>query len=200
MSTATRRTPPAPRTAHTRLRTLAAGAVAALALTACGSGFDANTYQDRDLGDASNFNVGAIAVRNVGILPPEEGSLLEVGQDAELTFTVINETEEPDRLVEASSPAAGSVEVLEEGRVVEELQVDPQSSTADRYRLRLVGLTRDLRAGGELIELTVRFERNGETTVLVPAKLDEPQEREVSKSQGKGEGSGEGGAAPGPAH
>lgn len=188
MSTATRRTP----------RLAVATLASALLLTGCGAGFSANTYDDRDLGDASNFNVGQIALRNVAVLPPEEGSVHEVGDDVLLSFTVINETEEPDRLVEASTPAAGSVEVLEEGRVVEELEVEGNTSTAERYRLRLVGLTRELRAGGEMIELTVRFERNGETTVLVPAKLDEPQERELTETQKEEKGSGEGGAVPGP--
>ncbi len=92
MSTATRRPATAPTRRTSTLRAVAAGALAALSLTACGSGFNANTYQDRDLGDASNFNVGELAVRNVGILPPEEGSVHEVGEDVELTFTVINET------------------------------------------------------------------------------------------------------------
>ena len=76
----------------------AAGVVLALvALTGCGAGFEAQTYQERSSADSVNAAVGSIAVRNLSVLPEGDG-VLEAGDDAEVILTLVNVGGDDDRL------------------------------------------------------------------------------------------------------
>jgi copper(I)-binding protein len=139
----------------------------ALALTGCGANFEAQTYATRTVADGTNVAVGAIAIRNVTIAPPESGDMHDAGEDVEVFLTLTNDGPDDDQLVEVTSSAARSVEVLEEGSETDELELPRLGTTGNRASLRLVGLTEDLRPG-RYVELTLRFASNGEVTVQVP--------------------------------
>lgn len=168
-----------PRARRAALPATALGAV--LALTGCGAGFDAQTYQERAVADVTNTAVGALALRGLQVSPGSDG-VLKPGDDADVRIVVVNESAEADRLVEVSSPVAESVDVIETegGSVVDELEVPALGTTGGSAGLVLRGLTDEVLAG-ETVELTLRFERNGELTLRVPVattgEYDEERER-----------------------
>ena len=147
-------------------RLLAAGS-AAVALTAGGASFQPLTYEERDLGDSSNVQVGSIDVRNVTVEAPEEGYVHEAGATLAVTFTLSNRNPEADTLTEVTTDAAGSVRLLEGGREVEEIEVPEQGVIGADIEVELEDTTRELRAG-EYVDLTVVFEKNGSETFRVP--------------------------------
>ena len=170
MSTPRRR----PLTALTRP---AAGGLLALALTGCGATLDAQTYQERSQADATNTAVGTIALRGLAVEPGGDDRTLEAGDDAEVFMTLTNRDDEPDTLVEVTSPDAESVEILVDGEE-DTLEVPALGSTEDAATLRLVGLTEDLREG-EYTTLTFRFERSGSIEVPVPVRSPGRTDRPV---------------------
>lgn len=184
-----------------RLCTRSAAPVAALGLTlvltGCGANFQAQTYQERTVADATNVAVGAIAVRNLGVVPPESGELYEAGDDAEVRVTLTNDGPEPDQLVEVTSPDAREVVFTEDGDDVSEVDLPRLGTTGGLVGLRLEGLTEDLRPG-DFVTLTLRFERNGEITTSAPVALtgefdaDERERSENFHEIGEHEGEGEG--------
>jgi periplasmic copper chaperone A len=153
-----------------------------LGLTGCGAGFEAQTYQTRLVADGTNAAVGAIAIRNATIQPEDDGTL-SAGDDAEVAMWLTNDGGEDDRLVGAESPDASSVEILDKdsGEPVSSVDLPRLGTTGLQYGVALRSLAEDRRAG-QFIELTLRFERNGEITMLVPiATLEEfDQDRERS--------------------
>lgn len=156
-----------------------------LALSGCGASRDAQTYQERSQADATNTAVGTLAVRGLSILPPEEGRTLEQGSDAEVVLVVTNNDDEPDVLEEITTDAAESVEVLVDDEPAS-LRVPPLGSTGNTARLRLVGLTRDLREG-EYATLSFRFEKNGTLEVPVPVAVSGRTDRPVFTGEEGGE-------------
>lgn len=169
-----------------RPRPLAALAAAGLsvALTGCGASLQPQTYQERTVADGTNAAVGAIAVRNVYLVPPESGEMYEAGSDAEVRLTLANDGPEDDRLVEVTSPAASSVQLLEDGTEVGEVDLPRLGTTGGLLSLRLEGLSEELRPG-TYVELTLRFERNGEVTISAPVATTgeyDADERERSKN------------------
>ena len=102
-----------------------------LALSACGAERDAQTYQERSQADASNTAVGVLALRGVAILPPEDDRTYAAGEDAEVVFTVTNNDDQDDRLLEVTAEGVESVEVLVDGEPGE-LVVPPLGSTEQR--------------------------------------------------------------------
>jgi len=186
-----------------RARRAAAAAVATglmLALTGCGAGFQAQTYQERTVADVSNTAVGALALRALSVSPGSDGEL-RPGDDADVQLVVVNEGAEADRLVEVTSPAAESVDIIETegGTVLDELEIPALGTTGGSAGLVLRGLTERVLAG-ETVEMTLRFERNGEVTVSVPVattgRYDEDRERSENfplPGEHGGHGGGEGG-------
>ena len=165
-------------------RPLAAPAVAlalGLALTGCGAGFEAQTYQERTVADASNDAAGAIAVRNVHVVAPAEASGHPAGSDVALELVLANDGGEDDRLVEVTTDAAASVQLLQDGTPVDSIPLTALGTTGTSTGALLQGLTRDLRAG-EYVELTFRFDRNGSTTVQVPVATSEEYDYERERS------------------
>jgi copper(I)-binding protein len=171
---------PRPVSARPRLRrgtaVLVAG-VLPLALSACGAGRDAQTYQERSQADASNTAVGALALRGVAILPPEDGRTYAAGDDAEAVFVVTNNDDEPDTLVEVTAEGVESVEVLVDGDPGE-LEVPALGSTEESGSLRLVSLEEEL-SEGQYITMTFRFEDNGTVEVPVPVAVSGRTDRPV---------------------
>jgi len=159
----------------------AALALLPLTLAGCGANFEAQTYQERTVADGTNSATGAIAIRNVTVLPAQdEQGVLAAGDDAEVALTLTNDGAEDDQLVEVSSPAATDVEITERGSTTSSVDLPRLGTTGGRVGLTLTGLTRDLRPG-EYVEITLRFERNGAVTVTAPvATTGEYVEREHS--------------------
>ena len=165
---------------------LLAGALV-LGLSACGSGFQANTYDARNLDDATNTTVGTMALRNVYLASPDEGILHEEGSDAQLQIAIANTGREADTLVDISTDAASDAQILLDGRTLSSLEVPAGGLTDPELQIELTGLTRDLRSG-EFFTVTVRFERAGETTFGVPVgSPSNPEDREHSEKIDGGE-------------
>ena len=197
-------TPRRPLTALTRP---AVGAALALALTGCGATLDAQTYQERSQSDATNTAVGTLALRGLSVEPGGDDRTHEAGADAEVFMTITNRDDEPDTLVEVTTPDAESVEVLLDGEEGT-LEIPALGSTEDAASLRLVSLTEELREG-EYTTLTFRFERNGSIEVPVPVRTSgltdrpvytggegeegEPALQAPAGGHGEEEGEGEGG-------
>ncbi len=145
---------------------LLAGALT-LGLSACGSGFEANTYDARNLDDAANTDVGGIALRNVYLASPDKGILHPKGSDARLQIAIANTGREADTLVDIRTEAASDAQILLDGAKLSSLDVPAGGLSDPELEIELTGLTRDLRSG-EFFLVTVRFERAGETTFEVP--------------------------------
>lgn len=154
-------------------RRLAATGLVALSLatvlTGCGAGLQSQTYQTRTAADGSNVNLGTLAVRNVSVLPPSGGRTFSAGQDARGVLAVANSGDQPDRLLEASTPAADEV-VLTQGGKPGGIDVPAAGSTAQAAGFILRGLTAPL-GTGEYVTMTFRFERSGSIEVLVPVAV-----------------------------
>lgn len=165
------------RTGTRRLATGLLALVTAGALSACGAGLDAHTYEQRSSADGSNAEIGELSVRDVAIAAPRDDRLYEVGDDAEVTITVTNAGNEEDRLVEVTSSAAEEVVVLAGGEE-RDLVVPPSGSTGGFVTLELRGLTRPLRAG-EFVDLTLRFADNGTAELLAPVATTGDTDRQV---------------------
>lgn len=181
----TRRTPrPAPPLARRATVVVAAGLLP-LVLSACGASMDAQTYQERTTADSTNTAVGTLAIRGLAVQPPSSGRAYEPGEDAEVTITVTNDDDVADTLLEVTTPAATSVEVIAQNRPAT-LRVPPLGSTANAVTLRLVGLTSRI-AEGEYIPMTLRFERNGTIEVAVPVQTSGETDRPVYTGGEEGE-------------
>ena len=178
----------APRRTARPARSLALAAllVAVPVLTACGASSDAQTYQERNNADSSSTAVGALALRGISVLPPLAGKSFRAGGTAEAVLTVTNADSVPDTLVEVSTPAASSVQVLASNRPAT-LRVPPLGSTGQAITLRLVGLTSELREG-EYVTLSFRFARNGSIEVPVPVAVSGRTDRPVYTGEEGGEG------------
>jgi len=171
------------------VRRLAVGVVVGvlpLGAAACGAGFDAQTYRERTSADGINVNVGAMAVRNASLKPPSSGAGYKAGADAEVALMLVNQGAETDRLVQASSIEATTVDLLDQGRVVPSLDIPGLGTSGSRSGLVLRGLTSEVRPG-EYVELTLRFARNGEVRLQVPVATPPSQgPREVSTNVREG--------------
>lgn len=143
----------------------------AVVLTGCGAGFQAQTYQERPVTDGSNASVGAVAIRNIAVLPDARG-VVPAGSDAPVRMTLVNNANQDDALVAASSPAATSIDITSGagGSTVSQLPLGPFGTTGSTAGLMLRGVRQDLRSG-ETIPITLRFQRSGEVTMDVPVAL-----------------------------
>ncbi len=172
----------------TRLRptALVVAVLTAAVLSGCGASRDAQTYQRRIQGSATDTAVGTLSVRNVSVFAPEDEGTYPAGSDAEVTITVTSNTREPDRLVSASSPDAEEVVVLEDG-LPGKLEVPPLGTTGNGVALRLEGLRAPLRTG-EYVRLSLRFEVNGTADLMVPVQLTGKADRPIYTAEEGGEG------------
>ncbi len=163
---------------------LAAGLL--LTATGCGVGRSAQTYQERTAADSTSQAVGLLDLRNLAVLPPLVGEVLSTGSSARAVLTVVSDDTEPDRLLSVSSPAAGTVVVIVNGRTGQ-VVVPPKGSTGNAVELVLQELTGDFRTG-TFVPMTLRFERNGAVDVQVPVRLTGRTERPITGGPGNAEG------------
>ncbi len=109
---------PAPRAVTRSRAALVAVAVAStVALAGCAAGQVAQTADQTNSSTGATVTVNGIAIRDAQIAYPtatggtESAALYRAGGAAPVEMHVINESTQPDRLVSASSPVAGSVAV-----------------------------------------------------------------------------------------
>ncbi len=165
---------------------IAVAVLAAASLSGCGAGLRPQTYQSRTSPESSNLQLGSLALRNVSVLPPDDGERYAVGDDAEVVLIITNFSPDADRLVSVSSTAAEDVVVLDDGRPGRP-EVPSSGSTEDRVTLELRGLTEPV-GPGEFVELTFRFEDNGAVEALVPIALTGESDRPIYTGEEGGEG------------
>jgi copper(I)-binding protein len=164
-----------------RTTTLLAAALLPFALSACGVGLDPQTYRERTTQDASNTQLGDLALRNVAIQPPAAGqNELAAGSDAQLTLAIVSTSAEADTLTSVTTPAAASTQLVDgSGHGVSTVTV-PANGTAGYgdFGVVLRGLTKALRPG-MYVDVTFAFQNNGRATFQVPVKVwDQPVPRD----------------------
>lgn len=155
-----------------RIVTVLAAGLLPLALTACGSGRQPETYNERRTVDAASASLGDLEVRNVHISPPEGDDMeIAVGSDAVLSMSIVNLGEAPDRLVSVSTDIASSIQVLDaDDQPVDKVDVPPLGAVAaGDFTVSLGGLTQALRPG-QHADVTVTFVRAGRKTLTVPVQ------------------------------
>ena len=157
----------ASRTSRPARTALALGLLVA-GLSGCGNGLEPQVYAVRELPNGTNAQAGPLAVRNLRLLPPADGTYTR-GEDARAAMVVVNSTGEDDALVGASSEAAGSVALTAGGAQVAEIAVPAHGRSAADAQVILRGLTRDLRPG-TYVQLELVFRDAGRTSVLVPVE------------------------------
>lgn len=102
------------------------------------------------------------------------------GKTGAVYFVIVNETETPDRLISAKTPAARKAEVhnhlMQDGimkmRKVDGLEIAPDHRVMFKpggYHLMLFGLNEPLKEGAS-IEVELKFEKAGAMTLQVPVK------------------------------
>ena len=189
---ACRRTSAFGRTGSGRVR--AAVAVVALALPAaalsgCAAGKQAQTAHVAPTIDGIDANIGAMALRNIGITAPPATGYTAKGS-APLTLAISNEGDQADELVSVTTSAAASVKVTPPaaagtaapsstastvpGRPAA-IPVPPQGivqigSGQGTATITLSGLTAPL-VSGQNVAVTFAFRTAGTKTVVLPVRL-----------------------------
>lgn len=151
-----------------RGKALGAVGALALALTGCGAGLDAYTYQERPQAENVNLNLQPLAIRDVHVKPPSNGRTYEAGGEAFGGFTVSDTGTEGDTLLGITSPDAAEVVPTVDGRPVT-VEVPPRGTTGTSTGFVLRGLNADLRSG-EYVTLVFEFEQAGTVEALVPVR------------------------------
>ncbi len=158
-----------------RPATALAAVLSAAALSACGTGLQAQVYQPRDAAQGTNATAGDLELRNLGVetgsLAPADGGDTAGGTAnavAVITGVIVNKGTEDDALVNATSDAAGSVQLLTPNgdRV---LAIPAGGSTGSDWALRLDGLAAPL-TPGTYLTVTLQFGRAPRTTLSLPVR------------------------------
>jgi len=147
-----------------------------LALSACSAGQVTQTAsQERDKTGAQ-AQVGDITLREVQLAYPSN-DVYEEGDDAELTFAVVNSGEEPDTLTGIEGDSFADAEISDD-----EIELLPDTTVfvgEDDVSVTLTDLDESLTTG-QIIEVTFTFEDSGEITVPVsvatPSRAEEREE------------------------
>jgi periplasmic copper chaperone A len=163
------------------------GAVAlalALALTGCGAGQVASTAEQATATGGVDGRVGSIVLRDAQFryeLPVPGATVYEVGEDAPLKFTIVNEGVTAERLVAVSSPIATGAVIVGDARVPggQVLTAGYTASVAETplpgtrvVQVVLTGLRDPVRAG-LTYPVTFTFEQAG--ALAVPLPVDNPE-------------------------
>lgn len=148
-----------------------------LALAGCSAGAITQTSGQASAVNGATGQAGNVAVRDATIefTGNLAGDIYRQGRAAPLSMTLVNTGAVADRLVSVSSPVAGSAQVVGDavlpgGSAVTVGNNSGVASSALARRtvaIRLAGLNQPIRAG-LTYPVTLRFERAGELTLLVP--------------------------------
>lgn len=185
-----------------RLSSTALGLGAVLALAGCSAGQSTETDTQVAAVNGANGEANQLAVRDAQLtFPTGESSYYPKGSSAPVQTVLVNQSSETDRLVQVTSPYAGSAKLGGTtdlpGRTALRAYGEPaegaqpgsqqpagsqsQSPPADtpsgerEVTITLTGMTEDIRPG-LTIPVTFVFEKSGPTTVQVPIGAS-PEER-----------------------
>ncbi|HLZ37852.1 MAG TPA: copper chaperone PCu(A)C, partial [Mycobacteriales bacterium] len=164
----TRRRHPPTLAALTRPALVGAVLFAAPALVGCEAGMNAQTAQQYGPVDAATARAQALRIQNAFLAPPT-GSALAAGSDARLFFTVVNPTDDDDRLVRVDAREARTARLS--GAVVVPAHTLVTVGSPPRT-VTLAGLSRQLRPG-QTLDVTLAFARAGTVSLTVPVELKE---------------------------
>ncbi len=142
-------------------------ALSATLLSGCGVGLHNRTYQEHGREDGAVADIGGLAIRNLHVLPPDSGSVLDVGSGALVVGGLVNKGTQDDKLVGATSDVAGAVTLLLGGSPVTDVAVPALGSADQNWSLQLGGLTRAVHVA-QYVGVTLEFARAGRVTLQVP--------------------------------
>ena len=148
---------------------VAALAVGAALLSGCGTGLQAETYQEQGRQDGADTTTGNIAVRDLHISPPATGSTIATTDPAVVSGVLVNSGDSADQLLSATSAAAGTAGLQVAGAVATAVPVPAHGTSPATWSIVLTGLTKDLRPG-EYVDVTLVFDKAGRTTLQVPVR------------------------------
>lgn len=144
------------------------------AIAGCGAGHEPETARPTQLTEGVNVSTKTgVEVRNLFVLGPGSGQKLAPGASAPVYAFVVNNStdDQPDRLLAVGSPAFQQGAQIAGGGVGlpvrQPVQLGGQTPGQPAQPIVLAGLTQTL-IGGESIPLTLRFQRGGDITTLVP--------------------------------
>jgi copper(I)-binding protein len=141
-------------------------------LSACGTGLNARTYAEIGRQDGAHANVaglGGVAVRNVYVEPAATGTSLDAGGTAYVTGSLVNNGSTPDQLLSATTDAASSVTLLQDGGETTSVPIPPLALAPAGWELRLDNLTHPV-LPGTYITVTLVFAHAGHIDLQVPAR------------------------------
>lgn len=150
-------------------RVVAAVLAPVLALGACDAGQEAETAQQTPDVAGVDGTVGSVSLDDVFL---EAGSTVQAGGSVPLRGALTNDAEQADRLVGVSTPAAGSVQLLDESGAPStdgiELPAGGQvDATAGAARMQLEDLTEPV-GPTDTVRVTFTFATAGEVELDVP--------------------------------
>lgn len=156
---------------------VAAAVLVAVALTGCGAGAVTQTSTQASAVNGSVGQIGNLVVRDATIAAASTlaGAAYQPGGSAPLNLTLVNTGSTADKLVSASSPVAGSVQITGDATIPAgtAVAVGNNSGAAGRalagrtIAIKLNGLVGPIRAG-LTYPVTFRFEKAGELTTKLP--------------------------------
>ena len=153
-----------------RLSSLAAGAaVGLLVLGGCDAGQEAETAQETPDVAGVDGTVGEVSLDDV-FLDAED--TVGVGAAVPLRGVLTNDAEQADRLVGVSTPAAGSVQLLDESGQVSPDGIEVPAggqveAVSGAVRMQLEGVTAPI-ATTDTVRVTFTFATAGEVELDVP--------------------------------
>ncbi|WP_147263091.1 copper chaperone PCu(A)C [Geodermatophilus sp. TF02-6] len=157
-----------PRPRHA-VRRVVAGLACALVLGACDAGNDAETAQETPDVAGVDGSVGQVSVDDVFI---DTDGTVQAGGSVPLRGALTNDAEQADRLVEVTTAAAQSVQLLDEDGNPSadgiELPAGEQvDATTGAVRMRLEGLTGPVDTT-DTVRVTFAFQTAGRLELDVP--------------------------------
>ncbi|MGY1690798.1 copper chaperone PCu(A)C [Geodermatophilus sp. SYSU D01105] len=160
---------PRPTRPSRRARWVAAGVAGVLALAGCDAGNDAETAEETPDVAGVDGTVGQVSLDDV-FLDAED--TVAAGASVPLRGVLTNDAEEADRLVGVTTPAAESVQLLDESGAASpdgvELPAGGQvEAVTGPVRMQLEGVTGSI-APTDTVQVTFTFDRAGEVALDVP--------------------------------
>ncbi|MGY1735761.1 copper chaperone PCu(A)C [Geodermatophilus sp. SYSU D00684] len=155
--------------ARAPLGTATGAAVLVLLAAACGTGQDAETAQETPDTPGVDGSVGQVALSDVYL---DADATVAAGDSVTLRGALTNDGDTDDRLVSVSTPAAGSVALLDEQGDSSPDGIDlPADGSVDatqgQARMRLDDVTADITTS-DTVQVTFAFQVAGQVQLDVP--------------------------------
>jgi copper(I)-binding protein len=149
------------------------------ALSGCGAGQVSQTASQASAVNGYSGQVGSMLVRDASIAfagQSNSAAIYKTGGTAPLNLTLINQGTQPDKLISASSPIAGSVQIQGDAAIGADQTIsvgntdtpgDASSLAARTIKITLTGLKQDIKAGSNYpVQFT--FQRAGTLSANLP--------------------------------